>query len=602
MSILANDVKLIASRVMDDVSEGGGGPTATVIVDGASNAIFQDISELDRAGGDVSLRQIFIHVDTDNRDTYLGSNVIVAVPPVDPNVSVTLFTTRETFDQRASAASRIESYLGAASELAPYLLENHIIGQRSVQLFGRVGVDLPQPGDTIVLAWRVGFSDEKKQYVRVTRTTVDIRTFTAIIDGRTTDYDATVATCDISDPLRFDFTGSPPNRLFVKAVGATGTLGTTVTDAATYYGCVALAAAAGIGDRVVAADSIYTQLVPSSQTESPVLDQNPAASSSITLATSPRLITVAQAGHSQRIKVKSANRALNFVSILTPLPAPGTVRASYRALGKWYDIIDNGDGTLGGSGAGIVTYTTGSIQITLQALPDVGSSVIFQWGEKTSYTDRSGSIAFRAPEFSFGLDHTGIVPGSVTIAWTSGGDPKTATVNAAGVISGDATGNIQHVTGTVTITPVDIPDPGVEFVFNYDYQTLVQESKTGSDIIVDSGGSVSFSLDNEPVPGTVQVNWSIHRSVTNNDGSNFTGGVTSKSDFTQPQSTMTTYTTVPNPVPPPLTPVTTAGGADAGGSLYMANYLVSKTVVTPSVRKDNSTGSTRTTKIGRAHV
>ncbi len=51
MAIQAGDVALVTSRVMDDVPEGGGGPTATPIIDGTSNSIFPDISELDRAGG-----------------------------------------------------------------------------------------------------------------------------------------------------------------------------------------------------------------------------------------------------------------------------------------------------------------------------------------------------------------------------------------------------------------------------------------------------------------------------------------------------------------------------------------------------------------------
>ena len=56
MPILAGDVKLVASQVMDDVAEGGGAPTANVIVDGASNSLFNDISELDRASRHVQLR------------------------------------------------------------------------------------------------------------------------------------------------------------------------------------------------------------------------------------------------------------------------------------------------------------------------------------------------------------------------------------------------------------------------------------------------------------------------------------------------------------------------------------------------------------------
>ena len=81
MPILTGDIKLVASQVMDDVPEGGGAPTATVITDGTSNAIFPDISELDRAGGRVNLRKLHVSVQTMDTDTYMGSNIIVSEPP-----------------------------------------------------------------------------------------------------------------------------------------------------------------------------------------------------------------------------------------------------------------------------------------------------------------------------------------------------------------------------------------------------------------------------------------------------------------------------------------------------------------------------------------
>ena len=93
MPILTGDVKLVASQVMNDVEEGGGAPTSTVIVDGTSNALFNDISELDRAGGRVNLRKVFASIQTDTTDTYLGGNVVIADPPDDPRVAVTLFST-----------------------------------------------------------------------------------------------------------------------------------------------------------------------------------------------------------------------------------------------------------------------------------------------------------------------------------------------------------------------------------------------------------------------------------------------------------------------------------------------------------------------------
>ena len=133
MSILSGDIKLVASQVMNDVPEGGGAPTATVIADGVSNAIFPDISELDRAGGRVNLRKLHVTVQTDDTDTYMGSNIIVAEPPVDPNVSVTLFSTASTFDRRDAASARVESYLNKGPMWGGMLLENHIAGQRSIK-------------------------------------------------------------------------------------------------------------------------------------------------------------------------------------------------------------------------------------------------------------------------------------------------------------------------------------------------------------------------------------------------------------------------------------------------------------------------------------
>ena len=63
MPIQSGDVKLLKSAVMADVPEGGGAPTGITIADGVSNAIFPDISELDRAGGRVNLRLPVLDAD-----------------------------------------------------------------------------------------------------------------------------------------------------------------------------------------------------------------------------------------------------------------------------------------------------------------------------------------------------------------------------------------------------------------------------------------------------------------------------------------------------------------------------------------------------------
>ena len=64
MPILDGDIKLLASQVLDDVPEGGGMATGNEIVDGVSNNLFNDISELDRTYGKISLRKVFPAVTT----------------------------------------------------------------------------------------------------------------------------------------------------------------------------------------------------------------------------------------------------------------------------------------------------------------------------------------------------------------------------------------------------------------------------------------------------------------------------------------------------------------------------------------------------------
>ncbi|MCC6594529.1 MAG: hypothetical protein IT479_14810, partial [Xanthomonadales bacterium] len=272
MPILVGDVKLVASQVMDDVAEGGGAPTSTVIVDGTSNSLFNDISEMDRAGGRVNLRKVFASVQTDTTDTYLGGNVIVAEAPSDPRVAVTIFSTEEVFDRRTNARDRIEAYLNKGSLWNGYLLENHITGQRSIQLFQRVGAELPAIGKTLYLVANEGLANEFSQYIRITRVASETRTFSYGSGSGIVDYEAVVVTCDLSDALRFDFPGSPPDRLFTMAAGKTKTRDTVVADAAKYCGVVTTTQPIAIGDVAASVSSIFTQLVPSAQTETPLLD------------------------------------------------------------------------------------------------------------------------------------------------------------------------------------------------------------------------------------------------------------------------------------------------------------------------------------------
>lgn len=89
MTILADDIKFLASQRMTDNDDGGGRATGTVIVSGAHNTIFDDVSDVDLAYGRVNLRQVFPAIHTDDTDKYFGANVIVLTPPASEDVCIT---------------------------------------------------------------------------------------------------------------------------------------------------------------------------------------------------------------------------------------------------------------------------------------------------------------------------------------------------------------------------------------------------------------------------------------------------------------------------------------------------------------------------------
>ena len=545
MPILSGDVKLVESQNMDDVPEGGGPPTAIVVPDGTSNNIFPDISESDRAGGRVRLRKLHLSVQTPDRDIYLGASVIVSRPPMDQNVTISLFKAANVFDRRAAAATAMENYLVKGPLFSGYLLERHVAGQGVIQILQRVGATPPTVGRTLVLVLNEGEPGEVNQAVRATRVSFEVRTFTEIVGGSAVDFPAQIVTCELSDKLRTDFPGSPASLLFAPAPGKAVLRDTTVANAGSYYGVSPLTMAASVGDTSARVQSVYTQLVPSARTESAALDQRPAAQRTLTLATAPRRIEVGVAAHSLRDKVGQENRSFNWTPMLKPLPAPGTVVISFRALGNWYTLMDDGAGNLTGSGSGTVNYLTGSVMATLPSLPDSGSSVIYQWGENTAFTNRTGQAGFRPPEYAFKLEHDTIKPGTVVMKWLSEGVLRTATDNGTGGFTGSAVGEIDYASGTVFLRPTAMPDAGAEFDIDYERSATVTKTVAAS---VDAGGFAAIALDTVPLAGSVCLRWITVRSVSNSSGGTSSGTSSSKGGT----SKTTVVMAPPGPTRPPV--------------------------------------------------
>lgn len=210
--------------------------------------------------------------------------------------------------------------------------------------------------------------------------------------------------------------------------------------------------------------------------------------------------------HSAALDITSANAGLAFVAAFAPAPAPGTFTVSYMAQGRWYELVDNGSGKLAGAdssyGSGTVNYASGSIAYTLGAIPDVGSAIIYGWGNAATAVAVAANDLPSRVSGVFSVDQRHI-PGTLVLSWARGGTDYEATVDVGGVVSGDATGLV--VGGTVTMQPAVMPDGPVALA--YSRAVVVNSSFTGSGLSVTLSatpvvpGSVTFGVDLVPLGG-----------------------------------------------------------------------------------------------------
>lgn len=512
MPIQEQNIKFLASQVMDDVPEGGGAATGREIPDGVMNNVFEDISDLDRAMGRFNLRKLFLAVRTLSTDLFGGAKTVVTALPEDPAIGYTLFSTNDPFDTREEAANRVESYLFKGPMWAGALWENHITGMRQIRVIQREGSALPPRGKTLCLVQHEGQSNEREQYVRVTEVSAEIQTFT----DSSGDFERMIVTLDLSDALRNDFNGHTPNRTdnYNYSTGAR-LRDTTVADATRYFGAQYLTAGANIGDLAVRATSMFTQLVPAAQSEEPLANQplNPELIQEIDAGS--RRVQVPQQAHTLARNVTAENRRLNWIETLQPVPAPNAYTITYMAQGNWYTLQDDGNGAVSGSdpgfGTGTVDYTNGNVSVTLGALPDAGGQIIHTYGSRVHYEVRSGQTALNPTTVTLPvrLDHNPIIATSLAFEWQAGSDSLLATADSEGNITGDALGFIDPASGEGEIYLDRLPNRGSDLVAEYNWyeadvpgQLLYKRNEP-----VPTGSAIT--LPDTPAPGTLRLQLTV---------------------------------------------------------------------------------------------
>lgn len=155
------------------------------------------------------------------------------------------------------------------------------------------------------------------------------------------------------------------------------------------------------------------------------------------------------------LEIKDSNQGTQFAPLLQP--APVGLSVSFMTLGAWYTLSDAGGGILrdeAGNACGTVS-ATGSVVLNLPALPDVGSRIVFLWGDKTVFQTYDAKAAGEEPVVKT-LGGSAVVPaaggdfikpGTLRLAW--GG--KTAT-DEAGRLKGGAAGFVDYYGGRCAVS------------------------------------------------------------------------------------------------------------------------------------------------------
>lgn len=508
MAINPEDVKLYESQRLTDEDDGGGRATGNEVVDGTINNLFKDISRLDRTVGDVALRKAFVGVDTPNQDDYLGAHAIIVDPPADGNVSVVMFDAGSENDEREDAQQRIESYVVRGASAQFYLMGNQYEGQRQIVCFQREEQPVPEVGEVYLLDDNSGAFNNPEQYIRITEVDEDIQTFAALIGNSVVEFQRRRLDIGISAPLDETFAGGQPS-----PTGISGSHGdiyqTEVADAARYWGVSRAADPVAESDLMVKVHDIYAPLVPSAQSETPVLD-----------ADMSQIRKDVRPARADAITEPSSALYLNSSEIRLVLNRPA-VRGSVAL-------------TLGGSlydddGSGVLTRTSGTNPFT-------NLEVDYNTGEITAVRDSgsgSGTISGSAsyiPGAPFGgqlvslpipvnISNRGYNwiqpfaeskprPGTAQVSYMALGKWYTVYDNGTGVMEGVGTGNVDFISGTINITTEALPDVDSVMIWSF----IVDEENEVEDIVANltnTGGEILCPIEKGAKAGTVVVTYYV---------------------------------------------------------------------------------------------
>lgn len=518
MTILANDIKLLQSDNMSDVSDGGGAMTGNVILDGVSNNIFDDISTLDRVYGAVHMRKLFAAIQTVTTDKFFGSMVLLSKLPKDNKIGVNLFSTGDWFDRRQAAQQRVEAYRVQASQYQGFIWGTQYAGSRTVTLYQNPSTsDVPNLGDVFMISNTANTG--QSQYVRVTKVATNaLQTFT----DSNGSYQRRVITLQVATPLLYDYIGSEIQRLDV--VTANGRLfNTVVANAAKYYSARPLKTVTAVGDLMVKVDSVYSQVIPSSQAEVALLDLNAGG------YTTPLVVSGVPLTFTSNFYV-NANKSLHLGNPCMP----GTFSMTLQGYG--ITLTDSaGQIKSGTTTVGTIDYVAGIVNFSSTCPSYPGSNPV-------TYTPAGAPVVIAdTASLSVTAANRGYIwtiniapppaPGALTVSYRALGKWYSMRDNSTGGIigleAGIGSGSINYVSGSISITTSVLPDVDSEIIFSWG----AHANKTDRSATTIPAPKITKQLAHTGIaPGTLVITWNdgTARTATANTSGVITGAATGK--------------------------------------------------------------------------
>ncbi|MCK5718056.1 MAG: hypothetical protein KAH77_11250 [Thiomargarita sp.] len=483
--------------------DAGGYRTNIPIISDELHNVFPAPSSVAATYGNVAYQKVFLTAKEAGA-TLAGAHIILSEKPDNPDVSFVLFYTGSHSDELAELRDNVESYIVFGPKIDGELLERQIAGQRTIEIYQPINADLPNIGDVIIVSYLEG--DENNgyyQYLRITGFEDEIRTFTGNVTCGT--FDMRVLKLDLNEPLQHTFEGDVAT-CDSSAIHDTSIRLGSVADASNFYGVSSLSDIAAIGDTDISVESVFSRLAPSTQSEKTIVNQQVGGAKSFIMNTGGLDVSISDTAYTQKIDIVINNRGFSFATILRPTPLAETVNIEYKALGRWYKIYGLDTGLLEGNGNGIVDEVNGSLSFTLDALPDINSSIIITWAIKTLYYDEAGNTDISEFTIEKTLGTGALSPNSLTATWVGNGITYNASDDGLGNWTGDATGGASYNTGEIRFIPNKLPDSTGSITFNFEYAV---NSGTVETPTVDGSGYIDITLPVSIEPGSLSVSWVV---------------------------------------------------------------------------------------------